>query len=101
MSPTSVCEGLDVICKVNVNALSILHFLENDPNEPHGNKVVPVTEVQEQEVKNEELFICGRFDNSLWMADSFKKKWYAMETQTTPAVTGLFFEYVFPHFFCS
>lgn len=52
ISPTGVCEGLDVICKVNVDALSILHFLENDPNEPHGNKVIPVTQVQEQNINN-------------------------------------------------
>lgn len=52
MSPTSVCEGLDVICEVNVDTLSILHFLENDPNEPHGNKVIPVTEFQEQNIIN-------------------------------------------------
>lgn len=39
---TSVCEGLDVICQVNVHTLCILHFLEDDTNEPHGHKVVPV-----------------------------------------------------------
>lgn len=44
--PTSVCEGLDVKRKVNVDALCILHLLEDDPNKPHGNKVVSVAETQ-------------------------------------------------------
>lgn len=59
MSPTGVGERLDVISEVNVYALGILHFLENDPNEPHGNKVVPATEVQEHNIKREQLFICA------------------------------------------
>lgn len=42
--PTSVCKGLDVVCQVNVHTLRILHFFEDDPNEPHGHKVVPVTQ---------------------------------------------------------
>lgn len=44
LAPTSVCEGLDVVRQVNVHALRTLHFLEDDPDEPHGHKVVPVTE---------------------------------------------------------
>ena len=41
---TSVCEGLDVVRQVDVHTLCILHFLEDDPDEPHGYKVVPVAE---------------------------------------------------------
>lgn len=46
--PTSVCERLDVVRQVNVHTLRILHFLEDDPDEPHGHKVVPVTETQRE-----------------------------------------------------
>lgn len=48
MGPTSVCEGLDVVRQVNVHTFCILHFLEDDPNKPHGHKVVPVKETQTQ-----------------------------------------------------
>lgn len=48
VGPTSVCEGLDVICQVNIHTLCILHFLKDDPNEPHGHKVVPVIEPQKR-----------------------------------------------------
>ena len=47
--PTSVCERLDVVRQVNVHALRILHFLEDDPNEPHGHKIVPVTETHKKQ----------------------------------------------------
>lgn len=42
--PTGVCEGLDVVGQVDVHTLCILHFLEDDPNEPHGHKIIPVAE---------------------------------------------------------
>lgn len=50
--PTSVCEGLDVVRQVNVHTLCILHFLEDDPDEPHGNKIVPVIETNKKQIKN-------------------------------------------------
>lgn len=52
MWPTSICEGLDVVRQVDVHTLRVLHFLEDDPNEPHGHKVVPVTEKQKQQCEN-------------------------------------------------
>lgn len=61
--PTSVCEGLDVVRQVNVHALRILHFLEDDPNEPHGYKVVPVTEAHENLKKKK------RVNSRLFYAD--------------------------------
>lgn len=57
VGPTSVCEGLDVIRQVNIHALRILHFLENDPNEPHGHKVVPVIETQKEHKQTLSCFL--------------------------------------------
>lgn len=45
---TGVCEGLDVVRQVDVHTLCVLHFLEDDPDEPHGHKVVPVIETQKR-----------------------------------------------------
>lgn len=44
---TGVCEGLDVVRQVDIYTLCVLHLLENDPNEPHGHKVVPVAETHQ------------------------------------------------------
>lgn len=49
--PTGVCERLDVVCQVNVHTFCILHFFEDDPNEPHGHKVIPVSETQNSKWK--------------------------------------------------
>ena len=39
---TCVCKGLDVVGQVDVYTLGILHFLEYDPDEPHGHKLISV-----------------------------------------------------------
>lgn len=52
LEPTGVCEGLDVVGQVNVHTFCILHFLEDDANEPHGDKVVPVPQMQHKLIEH-------------------------------------------------
>lgn len=39
---TCVCKRLDVVGQVNVDTLCVFHLLEDDSNEPHGHKFIPV-----------------------------------------------------------
>lgn len=47
--PTCICEGLDVKRQVYVHTLCILHLLKDDPDKPHGYKVVPAAETHKKQ----------------------------------------------------